>query len=143
KRTSPPTLEMHRNRLRQTILATVMTERVKNSTTVERYTPGKIEKKWQERWAEPGLYEVALHSGDPTYYFLTMYPYPSGNLHAGHWYAEVPADAAARFLRMRGNNVFFPMGFDAFGLPAENAAIKAAREGQKVHPATRTYNMID
>ena len=77
------------------------------------------------------------------YYFLTMYPYPSGDLHAGHWYAEAPADAEARYLRMRGYNVLFPMGFDAFGLPAENAAVKAARRGESVHPATLTYAQVD
>ncbi len=111
----------------------------------ERYTPADIERKWQQRWREEGLYEVDLHDDSkPKYYFLTMYPYPSGDLHIGHWYAEVPADAAARFTRMRGNNVLFPMGFDAFGLPAENAAVKAARAGDtNVHPARLTYERID
>jgi leucyl-tRNA synthetase len=73
-----------------------------------------------------------------------MYPYPSGDLHIGHWYAEAPADAAARYKRMRGFNVLFPMGYDAFGLPAENAAVKAARAGDtSVHPARLTYERID
>ena len=120
-----------------------MTDTEQTVRQVERYSPASIEKKWQERWAETGIYEVDLHSDKPGFYFLTMYPYPSGNLHAGHWYAEVPADAAARFKRMRGNNVFFPMGFDAFGLPAENAAIRAARAGETVHPASLTYSQID
>src|SRR5690625_5492886 len=73
--------------------------------TDDRYKPQSIEPKWQSRWEEQGLYRVDLHSDKPKFYFLTMYPYPSGNLHVGHWYAEVPADAAARFLRMRGKNV--------------------------------------
>ena len=109
-----------------------------------RYNPHEIESKWQRQWAEAGLYQVDLSDDErPKYYFLTMYPYPSGNLHVGHWYAEAPADAAARYLRMQGYNVFHPMGFDAFGLPAENAAIKAAREGTAdVHPATLTYERI-
>ena len=120
-----------------------MTETERNSNMAERYSPESIEKKWQERWAQAGLYEVDLHEDKPKYYFLTMYPYPSGNLHAGHWYAEVPADASARFHRMRGYNVLFPMGFDAFGLPAENAAIRAARAGNSVHPASLTYSQIE
>lgn len=123
--------------------ATDMTDTEQTVRQLERYSPASIEKKWQERWARSGIYEVDLHSDKPGFYFLTMYPYPSGNLHAGHWYAEVPADAAARFKRMRGNNVFFPMGFDAFGLPAENAAIRAARAGETVHPASLTYSQID
>ncbi len=111
----------------------------------ERYNPQELEPAWQRRWREAGLYEVDLHdAGRPKYYFLTMYPYPSGDLHVGHWYAEAPADAAARYRRMRGYNVLFPMGFDAFGLPAENAAIKAAKEGREgVHPATLTYERIE
>lgn len=111
----------------------------------ERYSPETVEKKWQQRWREEGLYEVDLHDDiRPKYYFLTMYPYPSGDLHIGHWYAEAPADAAARYKRMRGFNVLFPMGYDAFGLPAENAAVKAARAGDtSVHPARLTYERID
>ena len=110
----------------------------------EKYNPHEIEPKWQRAWDEAELYKVDLHDDSkPKYYFLTMYPYPSGDLHAGHWYAEAPADAEARFLTMRGYNVFFPMGFDAFGLPAENAAIKAAQRGESVYPATWTYQQID
>ena len=108
-----------------------------------RYDPATLESRWRAAWREQGLYTVDLADGSrPKYYFLTMYPYPSGDLHVGHWYAEVPADAGARYRRMRGYNVLFPMGFDAFGLPAENAAVRAAREGKKVHPATLTYDRI-
>lgn len=110
----------------------------------ERYNPQELEPRWQQRWDEEKLYQVELSQSEkPKYYFLTMYPYPSGDLHVGHWYAEAPADAAARYRRMQGYEVFFPMGFDAFGLPAENAAVKAAKEGKNVHPATLTYQQID
>jgi leucyl-tRNA synthetase len=105
---------------------------------VERYDPAKIEKKWQERWEADHLYETDLGSVDKKHYFLTMLPYTSGDLHVGHWYAMSPSDAAARYKRMRGYNVFFPIGFDAFGLPAENAAIK-----QGIHPHKWTYDNID
>ncbi len=67
-----------------------------------------------------------------------MLPYPSGDLHIGHWYAMTPSDARARFMRMKGYNVMFPMGFDAFGLPAENAAIKDG-----IHPMKRTFQNIE
>jgi leucyl-tRNA synthetase len=89
----------------------------------EGYQPSAIEPKWQARWAADGLYERPAEPARP-HYALTMYPYPSGNLHIGHWYAFTPSDAHARYMRMRGRDVFFPMGFDAFGLPAENAAIE-------------------
>ncbi|MEX2534084.1 MAG: leucine--tRNA ligase [Trueperaceae bacterium] len=118
-------------------------EAVPAARAAGRYNPQTIEPKWQARWQEQQLYTVNLESDVPRFYFLTMYPYPSGNLHVGHWYAEAPADAAARYRRMRGYNVLFPMGFDSFGLPAENAAIKAAKEGEEVHPAKLTYDRIE
>ena len=99
----------------------------------ERYDPAAIEAKWQEEWKRSGLHETPDATDKKNFYFLTMFPYPSGEVHIGHWYAYTPADAAARFMRMRGHNVLFPMGFDAFGLPAENAAIK-----RKMHPAIWT-----
>ena len=92
---------------------------------VERYQPTAIEPKWQDRWAELRLYDTDLHDrSKPRFYLLTMYPYPSGALHIGHWYIKSPTDAIARYKRMHGFNVFLPIGFDGFGLPAENAAIK-------------------
>ena len=100
----------------------------------ERYAPAVIEPKWQERWARDRLYETPDSDPDrPNFYCVTMFPYPSGDLHVGHWYAMTPSDSVARFLRMRGYNVLFPMGFDAFGLNAENAAIKSG-----VHPSDNT-----
>jgi leucyl-tRNA synthetase len=93
---------------------------------VERYNPTEIEPRWQQRWDELGLYRTDLRdTSKPKYYLLTMYPYPSGNLHIGHWYIVTPTDAISRYRRMNGWNVFFPVGFDAFGLPAENAAIQS------------------
>jgi leucyl-tRNA synthetase len=91
----------------------------------ERYQPSAIEPRWQERWADLRLYDTDLRDhARPRFFLLTMYPYPSGALHIGHWYIKTPTDAIARYKRMHGFNVFLPIGFDAFGLPAENAAIK-------------------
>ena len=110
----------------------------RTDTKTERYDASTIERKWQERWAADGLYKTDLADARAKFYFLTMLPYTSGDLHVGHWYAMAPSDAAARYKRMRGKNVFFPIGFDAFGLPAENAAIKRG-----IHPRTWTYANID
>jgi len=105
----------------------------------DRYEPTAIEPRWQQRWAELGLYDTDLADDSrPKYYLLTMYDYPSGNLHIGHWFVKTPTDALGRFHRMRGENVFMPIGFDAFGLPAENAAIK-----NKIHPREWTLKNID
>jgi leucyl-tRNA synthetase len=117
---------------------TETTERTRTER-IERYDPAAIEPRWQARWDELGLHRTDLADADrPRYYLLTMYPYPSGDLHIGHWYIVTPSDALARFRRMHGANVFFPIGFDAFGLPAENAAIK-----NKIHPATWTMKNIE
>src|SRR5687768_3309162 len=80
---------------------------------IDRYVPAEIEPRWQKRWEDDGLYRARDDDPRPKYYFLTMYPYPSGDLHTGHWYAETPPDTKARYLRMRGYNVMFPYGFDA------------------------------
>jgi leucyl-tRNA synthetase len=104
----------------------------------ELYEPRAIETKWQARWEADGLYLTRDDPTRPKFYFLTMYPYPSGDLHLGHWYAMTPSDAKARYLRMRGYNVLFPIGFDAFGLPAENAAIDHG-----IHPYTWTMANIE
>ena len=103
-----------------------------------KYDPILLDSKWQSRWASDQIYTVSNTSDKPNWYELTMYPYPSGNLHIGHWYAMAPADAHARFRRMQGYNVLHPMGFDAFGLPAENAAIK-----NNIHPFNWTMKNIE
>ena len=103
-----------------------------------KYNPQEIEKKWQQRWAGDKLYEVTEDDPRPKWYALTMFPYTSGDLHIGHWYAMAPADVHARFKRMQGYNVLHPMGFDAFGLPAENAAISRG-----IHPFVWTMQNVE
>jgi leucyl-tRNA synthetase len=105
---------------------------------VGKYNPQQIERKWQQRWAQDRLYEVGEDDSRPKYYHLTMFPYTSGDLHIGHWYAMAPSDVHARFKRMQGYNVLHPMGFDAFGLPAENAAISHG-----IHPYAWTMQNIE
>ncbi len=102
------------------------------------YDFNSIERRWQDRWEAEGLYRSKVDWSKPKHYALTMLPYPSGDFHIGHWYAMTPSDARARFMRMKGYNVLFPMGFDAFGLPAENAAVQ-----RNIHPAKWTSENIE
>ncbi|HSC45263.1 MAG TPA: leucine--tRNA ligase, partial [Candidatus Acidoferrum sp.] len=101
------------------------------------YEPQKIEAKWQKRWEEAGVFECEADPTKKKYYVLEMLPYPSGTLHMGHMRNYTIGDVVARVKRMRGYNVLHPMGWDAFGLPAENAAIK-----NHTHPRVWTNNNI-
>ena len=103
-----------------------------------RFPHNQIEPKWQERWEKERLYSIEDDGKRENWYELTMYPYPSGDLHVGHWFVMTGADIHARFRRMQGYNVLHPMGFDAFGLNAENAAIERG-----IHPHKWTMANIE
>lgn len=105
---------------------------------MKKYIPAELEPKWQRKWREGGLYLTNLSDPKNKYYVLVELPYTSGDLHMGHWFTFTMGDILARFKKRQGFNVLFPNGFDAFGLPAENAAIK-----QKIHPRDWTYGNIE
>ena len=108
------------------------------STSRMSYPHQDMQSRWMDRWDADGIYTIDDDDPRPKWYELHMYPYPSGDLHIGHWFAMSGADSHARFMRMKGFNVLHPMGFDAFGLNAENAAIK-----NRTHPHTWTMSNIE
>jgi leucyl-tRNA synthetase len=136
-----PETPIHEVRMEETSKTTTKTGPAGAVTQTNKdisFNPQEMEPRWQKKWEEDRLYRAVIDESKPKHYALTMLPYPSGDLHIGHWFSMTPPDARARFKRMQGYNVMFPMGFDAFGLPAEGAAIK-----HNIHPKTWTYQNIE